>query len=156
MGTECRPLQKHRRVDVVRRVALVPNLLPNAVEKSPAVRPLPLVVCIWKVGAEISERCSPEQSVGDGVQKHVGVRVAGQARVVRNLDPAQNERPIVDQPVNVVANTYPHGDSTGRWGEFYADSAGGAFIRSGLVLQAVQSCCASAQSSGVVILKLRR
>ena len=53
----------------------------------------PARVGIGEMHADIAERDGPEQSVGDGVGQHIGVRVAFQSEVARDGDAAQDQRP---------------------------------------------------------------
>ena len=55
--------------------------------------------------------------IGNGMQDRVGVRVAGQPAGVRDRDPAQYERPTLDQPVRIVTGAdASHLDLTSRPG----------------------------------------
>ena len=53
--------------------------------------------------AEVAEAGGPEQRVGDGVERDVAVRVAGEARRAVDLDPAQAERRPGTERMAVVA-----------------------------------------------------
>ena len=62
-------------------------------------------VGVRKQAADVALARRPEQGVDDGVDEDVAVGVPEQARGVRDLDAAQNERPPLDEPMEVVAQT---------------------------------------------------
>jgi hypothetical protein len=80
----------------------------HGAKEGEAIGSLPLRIGVGEVLPDIPERGRPEQGVGNGVQENIGVGVAVQARLVRNLNAAENESAPVDERVNVVPKTYPH------------------------------------------------
>ena len=54
------------------------------------------------MSADVAHGSCTEQSVRDGVQKHVGVGVSVQSQRMRNLYAAQNQRASFDQAVYVI------------------------------------------------------
>ena len=48
-----------------------------------------------------------EHRVGRGVADDVGIRITERAARRRNVDPAEHQRPALDQPVQVVAGAHP-------------------------------------------------
>ena len=57
-----------------------------------------------KEGPEIAQPRRAEDGVDHGVGEDVGVGVALEAAIVGNLDPAENQRAPLREPVRVVAN----------------------------------------------------
>ena len=56
-----------------------------------------------KVHADIAQRGRPQQRIGDGVGKHIGVGMALQSEFGGNDDAAQNQRPAARDAMNVPA-----------------------------------------------------
>ena len=61
-----------------------------------------------EVLADVAQPGGAEQRVGDRVGEHVGVGVAGQAALVRDLDAAEHERPALLEAVRVDPDAGPH------------------------------------------------
>jgi hypothetical protein len=61
-------------------------------------------VVVGEVGAEVAEAGGAEQRVDHGMGEDVGVGVAGEAALVLDLDPAEDERAAVVEAVAVVAD----------------------------------------------------
>jgi hypothetical protein len=57
------------------------------------------------MGADVTQRGSAQERIGDGVQQHISVRVTQQAKVIRHFHTTQNKLPPFDQCVNVPAFT---------------------------------------------------
>ena len=55
--------------------------------------------------ADVAKARRAEQSVGDRVEHHVGIAVAGQTAAVRHLDPAEHHRPFAGEGVDVEAHS---------------------------------------------------
>ena len=53
---------------------------------------LPAWIAGWEEGADIASADCAEQGIGDGVQQHVAVRVAGEAFMVLDRQAADNQR----------------------------------------------------------------
>jgi hypothetical protein len=69
------------------------------------VRPLELRVGIREMAADIAQRRSAEQGIGDCMQQHVGIRMAEQAQAVRHFDTAENQLAPRNQGMYIPAFT---------------------------------------------------
>ena len=58
--------------------------------------------------ANISEGGSTKECVGDGVDKNVGIGMPVKAYRVFNLNAAEDELSAGDEPVHIIAKSYPH------------------------------------------------
>jgi hypothetical protein len=65
--------------------------------------------------ADVAQPGGAEQGVDHGVGEHVGVGVPVEAELVGDLDPAEQQRPALDEAVGVEADaeagTHPSGSS---------------------------------------------
>jgi hypothetical protein len=61
------------------------------------------------VPADVAERGGAEHRVGGGVTRDVAVGMAERALVGRDGDTADDERPPLDEPVQVVSRADPRG-----------------------------------------------
>ena len=73
----------------------------HAPQELAAVDALVAGVRVGEVPADVAQRRRAQQRVADRVQEHVGVAVAQEALVVRDLDPADHELPARDERVDV-------------------------------------------------------
>ena len=64
--------------------------------------------------ADVAEAGGAEQSVGDGVKHDVGVAVAGEAALMRDLDAAEHDRPFAGEGVDIEAHAGARDQSTGE------------------------------------------
>ena len=80
----------------------------GALEQRDAVRALPFRIGIGKMLADIARRGRAENRIGHRVAQHVGIRMAGEPGLVRNLHAANDERPARLQAVQIVAGTDSH------------------------------------------------
>src|SRR5262245_12670047 len=55
------------------------------------------------MSSNVSESCSAEQRITDRVAEHIRIRVAEQALVERDLNPAAHKLSAFYEPVNIVA-----------------------------------------------------
>jgi len=55
--------------------------------------------------ADIPQARGAEQGIGDGVQHDIRIAVPGQPAIVRNLDPAQHDRPFAGEGMNVETHS---------------------------------------------------
>ena len=62
-------------------------------------------VRVGKMVADVGGGDRAQQRVGDGVDEHVGVRMAFESLGMRDLDPAEKERPAFREGMNVVTDT---------------------------------------------------
>jgi hypothetical protein len=108
VGTELGPLQKHCRVDIVWRVAVVADPLGDLLKEDLTIGSLPLRLAVGEVGSQVPEGGGAEQCVGHSVQQNVGVRVARRTHLVRNLNSSENERSVLDQAMYVVPKADAH------------------------------------------------
>ncbi len=58
--------------------------------------------------ADVAEGRSAQQGIGHGMEHDVGVGMAEQTSGMVDPDPAQDQRPTLDQPVRVVTDPHPH------------------------------------------------
>jgi hypothetical protein len=67
----------------------------------PAVSALEARIGVREMCANVTQRRRPDQGIADGVQQHIGIGVAVEAAIVRNLDAADDEPAPRDERVNV-------------------------------------------------------
>ena len=79
----------------------------SARSRSPS-SPSQFGVGVGEMLADVAQPRRAEEGVGDGVQDDVGVGMAEQAAGVVDPDPAQDQRPPLDQPMRVVTDPHPH------------------------------------------------
>ena len=89
------------------------TMVDRSTEQIDARRALPLRIGVGKMPADVAGPRGAENRVGDGVAHGVGVRMSGEAALERNGDAAENQRPPLDQPVQVVANARSAGPAPG-------------------------------------------
>ena len=101
-------LEHHGRVDVLDRPALGAHALEHGAQQRHRVGVAPQLVGVGEVLADVAEPGGAEQRVDDRVGEDVGVGVARQPAVARNLDPAQDQRPAGLEAVGVDADAGAH------------------------------------------------
>ena len=81
--------------------APIPEQARDVAQQLAAVDAVVLRVAVGKMPADVAQRRRAEQRVADRVQQHVGVAVAREALVVRNLDAADHEPAPGDEGMHV-------------------------------------------------------
>ena len=72
--------------------------------------------------ADVAQPGGPEQGVGQSVQYHVGVAVAGQAARMGNANAAEQERPTLFQSMCIVSDAHAHAGGLPRRQRLEGDS----------------------------------
>ena len=58
--------------------------------------------------ADIPQAGRTQQSIHDGMDDHIGIRMAQQAFFIRNIYAAQNQLTIRHQLMDIISLSYPH------------------------------------------------
>ena len=112
---ELRGLRDHGYIDVADAPAVGRGERADMAEQHAAVGALPARVGIGKVLAKVAQRQRAEDRVADRVQEDVGVGVAVESALVRDLHATQHETATGDERVHVEAIADPQG---GHWSTF--------------------------------------
>ncbi len=108
VGRHARGLGDDGSVDVQDAPAAVGEELRHLAQELAAVDSLETRVGVRKVPADVALASGTQQRVADRVQQHVGIAVAREALVVRDLDAPDHELAARDQLVDVEALPDPH------------------------------------------------
>ena len=104
MGRELGALHDDGGVDVGDRKSPIGERGDDGAQQQHRVGVAVLLVGVGKVLADVAHRGGAEQRVDDRVGEHVGVGVAVEAELVRDGDPAEDERAPGHEPVRVPAD----------------------------------------------------
>ena len=96
-------------VDIADPVAGLRNQFCGMFEKLARARAFPLRVAGREMGADIAIANRAQNRIGDRMQRHIGIRMPGQAMRVVQLDPAQPQFFALDQFVHIKALADPKG-----------------------------------------------
>ena len=99
-------LGDHRAVHIANLKSFGPHAPRRLGQQHTRVGALERQVGVGKMRANVAQRRSAQQGVGDGVQQHIGVRVAQQPEVKRNLYPTQNQLALSHERMDVPAFAY--------------------------------------------------
>ena len=91
-------------VNIMRFIPICPNPLHGLFEQQTTIGVLISRVRVGKKIPDIGQTSGSQQRVGDRVEHHVGIAVAGKPFGVFNDDPAQDQPPFFHQSVNVVTD----------------------------------------------------
>ncbi len=90
-------------------------------------------ICIGEMAADVAERRRAQERVHDGVQQNVGIAVAEQALLIRDIDAAEDELSALHEAVDIISHAetrharspLPSGTrmSSDSWRAFQNDSA---------------------------------
>ena len=94
-------------VDVHHRIALLPQVIPNALQQQHTGDIQVRRVIIRKQLADISGGDRPQQRVHNGVGQHISIGMAVQSPLPRNGNAAQYQRPSFGQSVHVISVSDP-------------------------------------------------
>ena len=108
VGRELGRLAEDGGVDVADRVARFAQHVPHGLQQFERVGPFVARVAVREMLADIAEGGRAEQRVGHGVQQHVGVRMAEQAFLIRDVHPAQDQAAALHQAVDVISMSKTH------------------------------------------------
>jgi hypothetical protein len=61
---------------------------------------------VWKMLADITKGCGPEQSIANGMKRGVGIRMAEQAPLVVDVYATENEATAFDEAVQIEPVAY--------------------------------------------------
>ena len=103
MRRELRTLENDGRVDAGDAPAAAADDLDGAAEQVEPRRVLPLRIGIGKMLADVPGARRAEQRVGERVTEDVAVGMAERTALERQRDAGQDERPALDEPMQVVA-----------------------------------------------------
>lgn len=103
VGRDPRRLRDHGRIDVADAPAGLAHGSHRPAHQRTAIGAAPAFVAVRKQAADVAERRRAEKGVGDGVQQRVGIRMAEQPGIVRNIDAAEDQPAPRRQRMHVVA-----------------------------------------------------
>ena len=96
----------YSRVNITNCIALGGNEFHRPLQKDFAVDALKLCSCVGEMEAYVAHIGSSKQSVTDGVDKHIGIRVTQQTQSMFYLDTAEPQIAALNQAVYVETKTY--------------------------------------------------
>jgi hypothetical protein len=106
VGQKLGPLGHHHRVHLEGEIARFPKE-PAHFPKERGGGDVPKALIIrGEVLADVAQRRGPQQSVTDRVQEHVGIGMASQAELERDLHSPEHEPPPRGKPVEVDPYAY--------------------------------------------------
>src|SRR5712692_10563311 len=99
-------LHNHHGIDVFNRELLLIQQLLRMLQKEHAVRALPLRIAVRKMCSDIAKPCGPQQRIAHRMRQHIPIRMSHRPLIERQFNPANNKRPPLFKPVQVVPDTY--------------------------------------------------
>src|SRR6266568_2419204 len=97
--------RNHHRIDVLDREMLFIQQLFCMFQEEHAVRALPLWIGVRKIRSDVAEPRRTQQRIAKRMRQHVPVRVPHRSFVKRQLNPPNDERPPLFQPVQIIPNS---------------------------------------------------
>ena len=95
----------HDAVDIDNLVTRLTDFLTHLAQQFQAVRALERGVRIREVRADVAEARGTQQGIANRMQQNVGIAVAQEALLVRDIHPADDALAAFHQFVNVKTNT---------------------------------------------------
>ena len=105
MRVHLRAFAHHDAIDVYNLVTGLADFLAHLAQEFQAVRALERGVGIREVRADIAEARGPEQRIANCMQKHVGIAMAQQALLVRDIYTTDNALAAFHKLVNVKTDS---------------------------------------------------
>ena len=108
MRRDLRRLQDHGAVDVDHAQPALGEHRDDLFEQRDRVGAAPALVGVGEVVPDVAETRSAQQGVDHRVGQHVGVRVAVEPALERDLDPSEDQPAPLGEAVRVVSEADPH------------------------------------------------
>ena len=98
-------LAHHRDVDIGDVISGLAHQVAGVGEQLQAAGVFVARIMVRKVRAQVSQGRGPQQGVDDSMGQHVGVRVSQQPCLMLQLHAAQDQLPVGDQAMDIVAES---------------------------------------------------
>src|SRR5712692_10341111 len=112
MWSELRLFGDHDGIDPLNRKMLFIEQSSCMFQKEQAARALPFRIRVRKMRADVAQSRRTQQRIAHRVRQHVTIRMPHRPLVKPYFDSADDERPPLGQPMQVVADSRPERAAT--------------------------------------------